>query len=393
MDLKNIFWQIIFFFLLVFSSCGKYETYQTTKDLPAGQPATIFLEDIDPHLEILTIRYMNHEYPLQRIDDRDWCFVPLQDLPIDAELEIKNRPSAFDTICRTASSGDFLVVNISEKEVLKYAVTTQYPADTLPTYYKRSGFIHPISTLSGLTITDDFPEGHVHQHGLFHAWTRTFIRDSLFDFWNQQAQKGDIRHREIKSIRNGPVFSSFEVGLDYIAYFPQDTAIVSDEVWKVTIYPLPENYLIDWQLVHTWLGPDSLVIDQYHYGGTAFRGCKQWNISQGAYDSLVHIETNLHKSHLEANHSRPTWITMYGLVESAQYAGLVIIPSPENLRYPQPVRVHPRMPYFCFAPMVLGKFILQPNDVYESNCRIMVYDGKPDYSLIERTVAAYTNQF
>ncbi|NND32182.1 MAG: hypothetical protein HKN76_06280 [Saprospiraceae bacterium] len=342
------------------------------------------------HLEIHT---NNSIVPLQRISDSSWCFVPKEDIPMRAKYEIKSATSHPTANCTITVSENFIHAKIEQQDILRYAISTQFPADSLPLYYRRSGFIHPITTRQGAVITDDFPEGHVHQHGMFHAWTRTFIQDTLIDFWNQHAQLGEIRHDSVLSVVNGPVFSSFSVSLDYLAYLRDDTLKVSNEIWNFKIYPLAEHYLMDWEIQHTWLGPDSLTIDEYHYGGTAFRGSSEWNLPEGAYDSLVFVETNLHSSHLESNHSRPEWITMYGLTDANQYAGITFIPSRKNFRYPQPVRVHPTMPYFCFAPMVLGKFVLQPYDVYKSNCRMLVFDGKPDYSLIQKIHESYQKDF
>ena len=103
--------------------------------------------------------------------------------------------------CNIREDKQHLVVELDGREILRYALKTQFPADTLPAYYQRSGFIHPLKTLEGAVITADFPHGHVHQHGIFHAWTRSHVRDSMIDFWNQQAGLGTIRHKELISNR------------------------------------------------------------------------------------------------------------------------------------------------------------------------------------------------
>ena len=62
--------------------------------------------------------------------------------------------------------------------------------------------------------------------------------------------------------------------------------------------------------------------------------------------------------------------------------GVTIFCHPENFRAPQPVRLHPSMPYFCFAPMVLGDFTIEKSEPYVSRYRFLIHDGPvvPDAS-------------
>jgi len=39
--------------------------------------------------------------------------------------------------------------------------------------YARSGFLHPVNSPTGKTITATFPIDHAHQHGIFAAWVKT----------------------------------------------------------------------------------------------------------------------------------------------------------------------------------------------------------------------------
>lgn len=373
-------------------SCTQKYVWTTTQQYTAYQPALVVLKDfISSDAEYVLIgQDLRNPLAIQQYIDSLWCFIPPVDIPKNAQLSIEVRKDPdFVIPCQISKTSEFIEAKIDTRQILRYAIATQQPADSLPSYYQRSGFIHPLCTRSGEVLTAGFPNGHVHQHGMFHAWTRTFIRDSLIDFWNQQAQLGDIAHDQVISVTNGPVFSSFEVTLDYQAYLGIDTIKTSKELWKITIFPLEEDYLLDWEISHTWLGPDSLVIDKYHYGGTAFRGSEYWNVEEGAYDSLVFIQTNEFKSPILANHSRPTWISMHGATSAKGYGGVAYIPASESFRYPQPVRVHPTMPYFCFAPMVLDKIVLQPDQQYRAAYRILVFDGKPDLKLIEQTLTCY----
>ena len=72
-------------------------------------------------------------------------------------------------------------------------------------------------------------------------------------------------------------------------------------------------------------------------------------------------------------------------------AGIAVFDNPDNFRYPQPVRVHPEMPYFCFAPMVEGAMIIAPGAIYQSQYRIVTFDGPPDVKQLDAMWKDYAN--
>ena len=72
---------------------------------------------------------------------------------------------------------------------------------------------------------------------------------------------------------------------------------------------------------------------------------------------------------------------MSGLIDE-KMAGVSIMGHPTNFRYPQPVRLHPSKPYFCFAPMVVGEFKIEPGEVFQANYRYVVHDGDLDEQII-----------
>ena len=85
------------------------------------------------------------------------------------------------------------------------------------------------------------------------------------------------------------------------------------------------------------------------------------------------------KGRADGNHTRPRWVAMCGTVDGAP-CGIAALSHPENFRAPQPVRLHPTMPYFCFAPMVGGDLRIETGKPYISRYRFAAFDGeaKPD---------------
>jgi hypothetical protein len=89
------------------------------------------------------------------------------------------------------------------------------------------------------------------------------------------------------------------------------------------------------------------------------------------------------KNRATGNHTRPNWVDLAGEV-SGQPAGVALLDHPANFGFPQPVRLHPNKPYFCFAPMVLDRFEIVPGQEYVSHYRFVVHDGMPDVRELER---------
>jgi len=272
-------------------------------------------------------------------------------------------------------------VNLNDKLLFQYNVDTQFPPDTLPDYYQRSGFIHPVKTLSGNTITDDFPFDHAHQHAIFNAWTKTTFKKTEIDFWNQQDRLGTVRHTGIKSINSEANRPQFNVELEHLAFMESDTIIVLEEEWIIECQLKEGYYTIDFTSIQTAADSNSLYLNKYLYGGLAFRGSAEWNIENN-YDSICYFKTNENLNHIDGNHTRPKWASMYGLI-NGNTSGVTIIQHPSNFRYPQHIRVHSTMPYFCFNPTVEEGFWITQDDKYTSRFRFIIFDGSPVEEIIE----------
>ena len=62
-----------------------------------------------------------------------------------------------------------ITITRHDQPVITYHILPSMPPAGKPSYYQRSGFIHPAFTPGGQIITDGFPEDHEHQHGWFYA--------------------------------------------------------------------------------------------------------------------------------------------------------------------------------------------------------------------------------
>jgi hypothetical protein len=293
-------------------------------------------------------------------------------------------PLSENPVVTSVDSPPAVTIRIGDKPVLVYNKATLQPPDGADPVFARSGFIHPLYTPSGNIVTDDFPPDHFHQHGLFFAWVNTTFERRNVDFWNQAERKGDVEHLSVTDVRSGDVFAELVVVLRHLDKSAvEGPKAALEETWTVRVYNVADPFLIDFISEQRTAGASALTVNDYHYGGMAIRGARQWTEHSGS-DML----TSEGKHRIDGNHTRPNWVEIYGPVDGTS-AGAVLMGATDNFRYPQPVRLHPSMPYFCFAPMVAGEFRIDPGQVYRSRYRIAVHDGPPNRADNDRIWSDY----
>ena len=297
---------------------------------------------------------------------------------------------------------DVISLKLDDRPVLAYHKAVAEPPAGIDPLYRRSGFIHPLATRSGLVVTDDFPPDHAHQHGLFFAWVNTTFDGRPVDFWNQHKKTGRVGHSPDEE---GPTFGGGPIAAGlYAALLHEDLTApggpekVLKERWGVEAYNVPGCVVVDFTSEMECAGAKPLKLNKYIYGGLGYRGNRQWvdPSAQGeappdpSKSGHSDFTTSDGKHRGDGNHTRPRWVDLSGEVDG-KVAGLTILDHPGNFRFPQPVRLHPNKPYLSFAPEVLGEFEIVPGQAYVSRYRLIVHDGRPDPKLIERLWDDYTD--
>jgi len=290
-------------------------------------------------------------------------------------------PDKNDGDLRLEHGSDYLRIHQGEKEVLTYWLNPQLP-DSLPNHYRRSGFLHPVRSPAGRVVTDGFPVGYAHQHGIFSAWTNTTFRDSFVDFWNQHKGLGTVLHKEVEDILEGE-YVGFTSKLIHRSLVHGDDEPVLAETWTIRGHDREDVFVWDLRSIQTNVTQDSLHLNKHLYGGFGFRGSAAWNPADSLrFISPASFLTSEGLTRAEANHTRPEWTAIYGELPGGK-AGFAVLPHPDNFRAPQPVRVHPELPYFSVSPVVEDSFSLAPEAIYESRFRVVVFDGVPNRQLLE----------
>ena len=183
------------------------------------------------------------------------------------------------------------------------------------------------------------------------------------------------------------MFGSLVVRLRHLSLAdPAKPKPMLDETWRVRIQNLSDRFfLFDLESTQTCAGTSPFAVEKYLYGAMAVRGARAWSTSRpGQFDFL----TSEGKNRANGDQSRPRWVDFFGPIEG-HVAGVLVLDDRGNFRFPQPVRLHPSLPYFCFTPASLGLFDIEPGKPYISRYRFVVHDGPIEPEAIERLWADY----
>ncbi len=278
-------------------------------------------------------------------------------------------------------TGDQLTLLYKDQPVMTYQVAVAEPPDNKPSHYNRSGFIHPVYTPSGEIITDDFPVDHEHQHGWFYTIRNARYRDSLVDFWNQHKLLGTVALRSVDSTSIDGDHADIFATLDHIS---TEFGPILEEKWHLRVIPGDSLHRFIWETTIVNTTSDTLFAEKYSYGGLGMRGPAAWNEADSAkFQGHAEALTSEGLTRAEANHTRPIWTAMYGPLGDGT-GGWAAFDHPDNYRYPQPVRVHPEMPYFCLAPMVDHTYYLAPGEPMTLQYLLVTFDGEADAGVLGR---------
>src|SRR5688500_18430014 len=113
-------------------------------------------------------------FPLQRNAVGTLSFV-LDELAKGKELTLRAGPPVTATR-RLEAQRDNTKVKLGRPSQawLEYqAEPSVVPRANIKPIFQRRAYLHPILTLSGKVITDDYPANHIHRHGIWWAWTKS----------------------------------------------------------------------------------------------------------------------------------------------------------------------------------------------------------------------------
>jgi Methane oxygenase PmoA len=282
----------------------------------------------------------------------------------------------------TTNSPAAVEASWSGKPLLRYnKAHVESPAGVNPRY-GRSAHLHPVWTPSGAIVTDELPPDHLHQSGVFLSYTKTNFEGREVDFWNLGGGKGRVRFKELTGVASGPVFGQIRTLHEHVDLTADNEKseigatsggkVALVEAWDLRIWSagLKSGYwLLDINSSASCASDSPLKLPEYHYGGMAIRAARPWTPQH------VQFLTSEGDERIKGNHTRPRWCDIHGQIDGRP-VGIALLTHPTNFRFPEPLRIHPTMPYMVYTPSFLGDWEIRPGAPNNSRYRLIIHDGE-----------------
>lgn len=157
----------------------------------------------------------------------------------------------------------------NEKKVLFYRQSPK----SLDGKYERANYVHPLYSLNGNVLTEDFPEDHPYHRGIYWAWHQILLNNKpIADGWTCE----NISWIPIKEkIKNGKESIVLQSEVLWKVKIAQQITDIVRETTKITVHTSTNQYrAIDFD-IHLFALLDSLKIggseDIKGYGGFCLR--------------------------------------------------------------------------------------------------------------------------
>jgi len=279
--------------------------------------------------------------------------------------------------------GKHVLVRAGGRGVLRYNTAVMKSPPGVDPLHDSSGYIHPVWAPSGRLLSNDFPGPHPHHHGIWSCWRDADFEGRKLNAFAPLEKLGRMEFVKLEQPFDGPVVGGFRARQRLVDLnAPGGPKAAIEDVWDVRVYATADAFVIDIDSTQTALaGP--VTIPKKYYGGMNFRGSADWEGKAG-----VAFLTSEGKTRADGNGLPARWVAMNGKTGGTD-AGVGLFCHPSNFRAPQPTRLNPSEPYFCWAPAVDAGFTIEPGKPYVSRYRFVAADRALGAAEMERHWAAY----
>ncbi len=293
------------------------------------------------------------------------------------ELHIGETPSATapnEQFVRDATS--YLFLNHTHK-ALKYNFAPAPVPSGVDKAFSRSGYVHPLYSPSGKTLTYIQPPDHIHHYGLWNAWTRTQFETRSVDFWNLGQKQGRVDYIATIHTLTGDIFSSLKALHHHkVVNTDEKNDIALLETLELTHYnALQEVYVTDYTSTYNCVSTQGLFLEEYRYGGFVFRGSETWN------PKTVEMLTSEGKNQSNCDDARARWCLVNEIADGG--AGILLMSHPHNFNHPEPLRTwEPGANkgeaniFINFSPIRNSSWEMKYGQNYTLRYRIVTFNGK-----------------
>ena len=261
----------------------------------------------------------------------------------------------------------------------------QTKAKSLEGKFEKANYVHPLYSLDGQVLTEDFPADHPHHHGIFWAWHQILHHGvEIGDVWTSKNISWEVTQTKIRE-RSASVTLHNEVVWKATLPGKGELAMV-DEKATITVYASMHDYrVIDFEILLK-ARVDGLEIggpsDPKGYGGFSWRINLPADIRFLNKDTVVQAQTLA----VEAG----PWLDFYGSLEGPdkETSGIAVFSHPSNPGHPQPwiLRREKSMQNLAYPgkdPVVL------PRSGLRLQYRIVIHSNHIDLEALEKLYRAY----
>ncbi len=284
-------------------------------------------------------------------------------------------------VFRLVETETTLTVEHGSNKVLTYHKAEVAPPEGVDPIFTRSGFIHPVKSPNGATVTGIHPDDHYHHLGLWHAWVKCKIDGQDVDFWNLKTGTGRVKYAKTRATSSKDTEVGFVVEQDHVAYLGEaktPTTILREQ-FSILVRLVDAAYEIDYATRQVNISKHDLELPAYRYGGPiAYRGPANWNNETGDY------LTALGKTRMDGHTTRSHWCAMWGADETTgKDASITILCHRNNRDFPQRMRIWPPKSnngaiFFNYVPIQETGWAIKSGDSSTMRYRLVVEDQKPD---------------
>ncbi len=358
---------------------------------------------ISVKLDEESFKSIKNEMVLLKISEHGEKIVPFQIEKKQSKIWFKHKESE-KTISYCLKKSDSLSKNENfnfqrQNGVLKfdyngqsligYRYKMKLPPIGVNKLYQKSGYIHPVISPKGDTLTRIQPPDHYHHYGVWGPWTKTKINNREVDFWNLKEGQGTVLFKEFKSISSGKVFAGFTAKQEHLNFIRKDDSrIAINESLEVKVWKNnnPNQYFIDYTSEFTTPLKEGILFEAYRYGGgLGFRFKEQWNKNN------CNVLTSEGKNRMAADGTKAKWCIIYGESNNRKSTnGVLFMSHPQNRAHPEPMRVWPTTAnknrgdmFFEFCPIRHKEWEIKRNIKYKLNYRMLVFDGSISHEQAE----------
>ena len=199
--------------------------------------------------------------------------------------------------------------------------------------YTRNDYVHPLWSMDGDTLTEDYPPDHAHHRGIFWTWHQIYVGDTrLGDAWECRDFVWDVADVQVHDAENGGKTLTAEVLYKSPKYVDADGEMIAavQEQTRITVRPAAEDYrAIDFEIALRALQPDVTIggsEDRKGYGGFSARIKMPEDLRFVSRTGDVQPKTT-------AVDAGP-WMDMVASFDGERLSGIAILQHPTN---PQPL--------------------------------------------------------